>query len=452
LEVLVIVAGSLATGTAYHFAFYGHPGQTALYAGIGVLIAILFEVPMLMQARQQVDGLAFGQRGIGTLAKVWTGAFLCLVVIGFLTKTSDQFSRGWLLLYYCVGFCTLIGLDHALRRGLKAAAKAGLIAGRRLVVIGARSSVERFERSCLAVEAGLEIVATSSLPRLCARNPAAASDELAHMRTVVERARRQWATDIVILSDRPQDQEAIAVVEMFLDLPVALHLGQSALVEHFPQRHASQLGGARTLTLRHEQMNVFQLIAKRALDSTISAVALVLLSPLLLLVGLLIRLDSAGPVFFRQRRRGFNHHEFRIWKFRTMTTLDDGDVVVQARSNDARVTRVGRILRKYNIDELPQLANVLSGTMSLVGPRPHAVAHDKQLERTIARYAGRLNVKPGIAGWAQIYGCRGETRTDDAMQSWITHDLYYIENWSLSLDVYIMAMTFLSQDAYRNAH
>ena len=180
--------------------------------------------------------------------------------------------------------------------------------------------------------------------------------------------------------------------------------------------------------------------------------ALILLAPLLGLIGLAIRLDSPGPVFFRQRRRGYNSREFQIWKFRTMTTLDDGPVVAQAQLNDVRVTSVGRYLRRFNLDELPQLINVILGDMSLVGPRPHAVAHDKFFENQIASYPRRLNVKPGITGWAQVNGLRGLTDTDEKLRARLEHDLYYIDNWSIGFDLYIIALTVLSPSAYRNAH
>jgi lipopolysaccharide/colanic/teichoic acid biosynthesis glycosyltransferase len=148
---------------------------------------------------------------------------------------------------------------------------------------------------------------------------------------------------------------------------------------------------------------------------------------------------------FRQRRYGFNQHEFRIIKFRTMMTLDDGDVVPQVTYDDPRVTRLGRILRKWNVDELPQLVNVLKGDMSLVGPRPHALSHNREYEQKIALYARRHNVLPGITGWAQVNGFRGETDTDDKMRGRVDHDLYYIDNWSPWLDLRILLKTLLSR-------
>ena len=193
-------------------------------------------------------------------------------------------------------------------------------------------------------------------------------------------------------------------------------------------------------------------MSKRVFDLLSASAALVLLSPLLLAIVALIKFDSPGPIFFIQRRRGFNLEEFPIWKFRTMTALDDGDVVRQATQNDMRVTRIGRLLRKYSLDELPQLFNVVRGEMSLVGPRPHAVAHDRFFEKRIARYPRRLNMKPGITGWAQVNGFRGATETDDAMSRRVEHDLYYIDNWSVSFDFYIVLLTVVSRKASLNAY
>ncbi len=198
-------------------------------------------------------------------------------------------------------------------------------------------------------------------------------------------------------------------------------------------------------------MGPMQALAKRAFDFFFAALALVLLAPVFVLIAALIKLDSNGPVFFRQRRRGYNHQEFRIWKFRTMTTLEDGESITQATRGDARVTRVGRWLRKLNFDELPQLINVLVGEMSLVGPRPHAVAHDLHFETRILDYSRRLNVKPGITGWAQVHGLRGATETEEAMRHRVEFDIHYIENWSIVLDLYIIILTVISPKAYRNA-
>jgi exopolysaccharide biosynthesis polyprenyl glycosylphosphotransferase len=213
----------------------------------------------------------------------------------------------------------------------------------------------------------------------------------------------------------------------------------------------SKLGPMASLQLTRVPLSSLEVLQKRVLDIVASAAGLIVLSPLMLVAAILIRLESPGPIFFRQRRYGFNQEPFRIIKFRTMTTLDDGDVVPQATANDRRITRVGRWLRRWNIDELPRLINVLKGDMSLVGPRPHALSHNREYERKISLYARRHNVRPGITGWAQVNGFRGETATDEKMRQRVDYDLYYIDNWSVWLDLRILLLTMFSPHAYRNA-
>jgi putative colanic acid biosynthesis UDP-glucose lipid carrier transferase len=174
------------------------------------------------------------------------------------------------------------------------------------------------------------------------------------------------------------------------------------------------------------------------------------LSPLLIVVAIAIKLDSSGPILFRQHRYGFNQQPFRMFKFRSMHTLEDDSKLTLVSKDDVRVTRVGKFIRAHNIDELPQLINVLRGEMSLVGPRPHALAIDQMFERRIALYARRHNVKPGITGWAQINGFRGGMG-DERMRARVEHDLYYIDHWSMWLDVEIAWLTLTSKKAYTNA-
>lgn len=183
------------------------------------------------------------------------------------------------------------------------------------------------------------------------------------------------------------------------------------------------------------------LAVKRALDLIISIPIIVFCVPLFLIVAMAIKLESPGPVIFRQRRTGFNGEEFIIFKFRTMTVLEDGPVVTQACRNDHRVTFIGKLLRRSSLDELPQLFNVLSGDMSLVGPRPHAVAHDEHYRVHIADYAYRHYAKPGITGWAQVNGLRGETASVEQMADRVKFDRWYINNWSLGLDLNILLRT-----------
>jgi exopolysaccharide biosynthesis polyprenyl glycosylphosphotransferase len=185
----------------------------------------------------------------------------------------------------------------------------------------------------------------------------------------------------------------------------------------------------------------FQRAAKRALDVIGAVTAIACLWPLLSIVAIAIALGRPGPILFRQRRSGLNGRTFLIYKFRTMTVLEDGPDVKQACRNDRRVTRIGKILRRASLDELPQLINVLKGDMSLVGPRPHALAHDNKYKAHIRHYGDRYNVKPGLTGWAQINGLRGETESIHKMAKRVEYDIWYVKNWSLSLDVQILWRT-----------
>ncbi len=190
-------------------------------------------------------------------------------------------------------------------------------------------------------------------------------------------------------------------------------------------------------------LSLFDRTIKRAFDICLASCIGLLLLPLLIIVSISIKLDSAGPVIFTQTRNGLRNRTFKIYKFRTLSTLEDGAVIRQVTRNDPRLTRVGQLLRNLGIDELPQLLNVLKGEMSLIGPRPHAVAHNAHYAAAIDNYALRHDVKPGLSGWAQIHGLRGETRTLDAMQQRVDFDLWYISNWSFWLDCKITFHTII---------
>jgi putative colanic acid biosynthesis UDP-glucose lipid carrier transferase len=191
---------------------------------------------------------------------------------------------------------------------------------------------------------------------------------------------------------------------------------------------------------------------KRFEDIVLGSLILMLISPAMLLIALGVKLSSPGPVFFRQRRYGLNGEEIRVLKFRTMTVLEDGPDVKQATKGDQRITRFGAFLRRTSLDELPQFINVLSGEMSIVGPRPHAVAHNEMYRRMIHGYMLRHKVKPGITGWAQVNGWRGETDTLDKMEQRINHDLHYIRNWGLLFDIKIILKTVFGTGTRQNAY
>jgi Undecaprenyl-phosphate glucose phosphotransferase len=220
-----------------------------------------------------------------------------------------------------------------------------------------------------------------------------------------------------------------------------------ALPDDFVAPSFATIGNVPMLNLAERPLAFWDLVIKQIEDRVLSVALMIPLAPVFLVIAAAIKLDSPGPVFFRQRRFGYNNEEIMVWKFRTMRTdMCDPTGAVQATKSDPRVTRVGAFLRRTSLDELPQILNVLQGNMSIVGPRPHAVSTrigDKLMHHCVERYDARHNVKPGITGWAQIHGLRGEASSVELIEQRVAHDLYYIRNWSLALDLYIILRTAL---------
>ena len=235
------------------------------------------------------------------------------------------------------------------------------------------------------------------------------------------------------------------------ELPIGVHIFDDETSGLLAAGRLVSLGNAVTLQIARPPLSAFDRAVKRTFDVLVATACLLLAGPLLALAGLAIRLDSPGPVLFRQTRHGLNNSVIRVFKLRTMSQVEAPDAWRQAVPGDSRVTRVGAVLRRLSIDELPQLFNVLSGEMSIVGPRPHLTVHNHAFEPKIAELSRRHRVKPGITGWAQVNGYRGQTDTIEKMQRRVEHDLFYIEHWSLFLDVKILIMTLLSKKTYYNA-
>jgi putative colanic acid biosynthesis UDP-glucose lipid carrier transferase len=346
------------------------------------------------------------------------------------------------LAFYGSGLFSLIIARILLVAFIRARAEAGTIAARRVLLIGFEQEIAKFSERYEPWRLGMRIAAASVL-----RGEDNLKEDLALASAY---ARILRPDDIFILLPWSHKETIDECINTFLRIPAAIHLGPEQVLDRFADAQIFKVGPVASLNLVHRPLSATEVCIKRAVDIVLSATALFLLSPLLLTVAIIIKCDSPGPIIFRQRRYGFNQEPFRIYKFRSMTTLEDGADIQQAAINDVRITRIGGLMRRLNIDELPQLLNVLRGEMSLVGPRPHAVAHDQLFERSIGLYARRHNVKPGITGWAQVNGLRGAV-TDEKIRQRIAYDLYYIDNWSLLFDIQILWLTVVSKKAYRNA-
>ncbi len=263
--------------------------------------------------------------------------------------------------------------------------------------------------------------------------------------------------DDVIICLAPCAQDRIEKLRRQLgDFPVHTHLPVNFALEEWREKskgfRVARFGQVVVANVQRPPLLEWNCIVKWAEDRIGGTLLLLLAAPFMALIAVAIKIDSAGPIFFRQRRNGVGGREFVIWKFRTMHVADDGPVVHQARKNDPRVTRVGRILRRTSLDELPQLINVVLGDMSIVGPRPHAAAHNELYSKSINDYSRRALLKPGITGWAQIHGYRGEVREPGSMEKRVELDLWYIRNWSLWLDIRIILATPIYGFVHSNAY
>jgi putative colanic acid biosynthesis UDP-glucose lipid carrier transferase len=259
--------------------------------------------------------------------------------------------------------------------------------------------------------------------------------------------------DVVIALPWSAEERLVDIIGRLRVLPVRVYLGSDLIGYHFPRHHRQLLEGIPVLEIASVPLSGWSGFIKLVEDKVLAALLLILSAPFLALIALAIKLDSRGPVVFQQARYGFNNEIISVYKFRTMHHERPPETgVPQARRVDPRVTRVGWFLRRTSLDELPQLLNVLQGSMSLVGPRPHAVEHNEQFATLIGGYHGRHRVKPGITGWAQVHGFRGTTPTVEEMRRRVEYDIYYIENWSLWFDVRILLMSAIFVWHQRNAY
>ena len=452
IDFALIVGMSCFTGVAYHLVAYGDSGDVNSFIQGGALAASIFTISNLFRREYRLPNFfSFKLHGRRTV-QLWNVTLICLLMLAFLAQISVEYSRGWIVLFYVTTLGTLIVWRYVIVRVSTMARAAGLISAQRIFLIGTGADIGAFINRYEPWTIGINIVGCRFLtPVMATASAEARHENLERDLAAAVASVRSLAPDAVFVL-LPWSATAMIerCAETFLALPVEIHLGPEQVLHKFDEVKLSTLGPVASLQITRRPLSRFEIMQKRIFDLAVAAAALIVATPLLLVVAVVIRIDSRGAIFFAQRRYGFNQRPFRIIKFRTMHSVDDGSR--QATRGDPRVTRVGSFLRRWNIDEIPQLFNVLTGDMSLVGPRPHPLPLDHEYQRRISLYARRHNVKPGITGWAQIHGCRGETDTDEKMRTRIEYDLAYIDNWSMWLDLRIIVRTLLSRAAYHNAY
>jgi Undecaprenyl-phosphate glucose phosphotransferase len=437
-DAVLIVVMSVVSGVAYQLIFLNSFGNISQYLAVGVLVAANYCALTGLQKNYSPNYLVNFGRQARDLSSIWCVVCGLVAVVGFTLKVTSDYSRGSTIFFVASGWVALIAARRWWASVLTHALQTGCFSQQRFALV--RDGVDATS------------VGVSELSR-CGYRPshvldlseaAAEQFDAAVQRCVqdISEAIRSQNLSCVLLSAASIDSDrAVRLRHALRCLPISVYLLPDDNVVRLAAHGLTCVGSVPLLEVHRPPLTVAEQTAKRVLDFGLAALAVVLLTPLLVMVAAFVKLDSPGPAIFRQRRNGFHGSEFQIYKFRTMTVMEEGDEVVQAKRNDARVTRVGRLLRRTSIDELPQLFNILKGDMSIVGPRPHAVAHNNHYEKIVADYATRHNVKPGITGWAQVHGLRGETPTIDVMARRVEYDLWYIDHWSFWLDVSIMMRT-----------
>jgi Undecaprenyl-phosphate glucose phosphotransferase len=391
---------------------------------------------------------------VNRIALAVLASFLFLLAGAFSVKISASLSRAWIV-SFCVGsFTSVILARLAFSRLAVRLSALGLLV-RNVIVIGDGEQARRVlaciasgRREFIAVRGLFSDAFAKGLRSLDGIPILGGTDD------VFDYVRRAPVHDIVIALRWTADDRVVRLVENARELPVNVYIGADLLGFRLDFRPPpNHFDGIPIFEVVGRPLSGWGVTIKAIEDYALGTLAVLLLLPLMGIIALAIKLDTPGPVIFRQKRLGFNNKVFEILKFRTMhDRREDETKTVQARAGDPRISKVGRFLRRWSLDELPQLFNVLNGSMSLVGPRPHAIDHNEVFSKQIRGYFARHRVKPGITGWAQVQGLRGETDTLEKLASRIKYDIQYTENWSLFFDLWILIKTTVVCVVGRNAH
>ncbi|SDA29732.1 putative colanic acid biosysnthesis UDP-glucose lipid carrier transferase [Nitrosospira sp. Nsp18] len=373
----------------------------------------------------------------------WFWVALLLFFLGLATGYIAEFSNEALITWLWVAPLSQIGAQLALRSAapyllmLQGPPQRAIIVGMNEQGVALATRIHETRYSKIALSGFFD---DRSQSRLYQTEHNSLLGRLRELPQFVKENRIQFIYLSLPMASQPR---ILHILDELKDTTASIYFVPDMFITDLIQGRSDSVCGTPVISVCESPFTGSNGIVKRASDIILSLIILTLISPLLLLIAAGIRLDSPGPIIFKQRRYGLDGEEILVYKFRSMRVCEDGDTIRQAEKGDSRITRIGAFLRKNSLDELPQFVNVLQGRMSIVGPRPHAVAHNEIYRNLIKGYMIRHKVKPGITGWAQVNGYRGETRTLDKMQARIDHDLDYLRNWSLQLDLHIILKTVM---------
>jgi undecaprenyl-phosphate galactose phosphotransferase/putative colanic acid biosynthesis UDP-glucose lipid carrier transferase len=452
LDAFIIVFSCLVGGISYDLLI-GYPiFEIVPTCAVCFLASFIYISRMKGSGYYELQESAKPRVELREILVCWFTTGLLLALIAFLLKVSAAFSRGEFVTFYTLAPLALLGARKATKAALARAVARGAIGRRDTVLVGDDNEMAALKRGDLLVLCGApDEVRRFTLSR--------EDDELVRstqdarvINAAASFVRRHNCRQMLIALPWGDAARIDSIRDQIKTLPIAARLLPDKSVRALSDPTWSARKRALTIELQRAPLSQAQRFVKRIMDVVVASLALIFFLPLMALAAVAIKLDGFGPVIFRQIRKGFNGQPFVIFKFRTMTVQESGSDVRQATRDDSRVTIVGRLLRSSSIDELPQLWNVLMGDMSLIGPRPHALAHDSYFETVLRDYAFRNHVKPGITGWAQCNGARGPTPTVEHIAARVKLDLWYINNWSLWLDLLILVKTIFEVLRKRNAY
>ncbi|MGL4543198.1 MAG: undecaprenyl-phosphate glucose phosphotransferase [Polymorphobacter sp.] len=450
----VVAAGTFATTWWFGTEGVGGLGD---YNRVIFIAALAFSVLSETIGSYDIDAQFSLRQAWQRVFSAWLITALFMLTLAFLLRASDSVPREWALVWFVGGGAMLLGTRVGMTVWVRRLKKQGTF-NQRVAIFGAGPQGIRLAQYIQTHDKLTISIVGFFDDRRDGRVPVSASnvDVLGNLADLMNVIREDRIDQVIVALPWSAEVRLQEVVRHLAMTPVRIRLAPDLASFVFARRPVVLLGEMPVMTLFERPISGMDAIVKAAEDKLLGALILVLTSPLLVLIAIAIKLESKGPVFFRQPREGFNNKSFRVFKFRTMYEhSSELDNIKQVSRTDPRVTRVGSLLRRSSLDELAQLFNVLQGDMSLVGPRPHAAstrAGGKLFSEVVTSYAARHKVKPGITGWAQVCGWRGETDTEDKLIKRFEHDLYYIENWSLWFDLYILLRTAAALIVPRNAY
>ena len=450
-DAFIILISSLVGGIGYQLVARNPVPSLLPYCAVGLLAGLLYILRMKGGGYYDFPDCAKPRVEIGEILVCWFTTGLLLAFIAFLLKVSVDFSRGAFVTFSFLAPVSLLGLRKITKIALMEAISRGVIGRRDSVLVGDFDEIAALEQKDLLAFLGTAKVDSFTLSR--EDNPLVRSSaDTRIINSVADFVRRHNCQELLLALPWDDAGRIEFIRDQIKSLPVAARLLPDVQVRSLTQFETSARQRVLAIEIQRAPLSGPQRFVKRVIDIVVASLALIFFLPVMVLTAIAIKLDSEGPVIFRQARKGFNGRQFAIFKFRTMTVQENGPIVAQASRDDPRVTAIGRLLRSASIDELPQLLNVLKGDMSLIGPRPHALAHDSYFQDIVSDYAYRHHVKPGITGWAQCNGARGATPSIEHISERVKLDLWYINNWSLWLDIQILIKTFFEVLRKRNAY